>query len=245
MTDATEELYEQDADNAGDAAQAFDELRQSIEKLSREIGGEMTVIRKGVEAAFDQFDRIGKPVDYSADLGRMVENLAQVGERLQAIEKLPMLRLQPNQITRAAELGGEGLAKSLAREVEEAKRDLAREARNLANYTKSARSRERQDRNLWLAGLGGLVAGIAAAIVLLFFLPIGLDSRVAAAIMHRDRWDAGFAIMRAENPSGANFMSRASSLVQTNSEVIEKCRLAAAKAGQGQKCTIIVPVSGT
>ncbi|MEP3438247.1 MAG: DUF6118 family protein, partial [Hoeflea sp.] len=114
-------------ETAGDPVQAFDDLREAVEKLSREIGGEMTVIRKGVETAFDQIDRIGQPVDYSADLGRLVESLARTRERLQAIEQLPVLRLQPAQLTRAAEQGGDGLVKSLARKVDEATSDLARE----------------------------------------------------------------------------------------------------------------------
>lgn len=228
----------------GDPAVAFEALRGTVEELSRDLTREMTTIRKGVEAAFDQFDRQGAPVDYSADLGRIVDNLSIVGESLQAIEKLPVLRLNPNDITRAAEKGGESLAKSLAREVEEAKRDLVREAGILAQYTKSAREREVQVRNLWFTGVGGLVAGAAAITLLLLCLPVGLDSHVAATIMHEGRWNAGFAIMSADNPSGASFMNSASLLVQANSNVIEKCQAAAAKAGQDQKCTITVPVPG-
>lgn len=230
-------------DNAGDPAQAFDELRQVVEKLSREIGGEMTVIRKGVEAAFDQFDRIGKPVDYSADLGRIAQHLDHVGESLQALEELPVLRLQPNQLTRAAEMGGEGLVKSLAREVEEAKRDLVREAHILASYTKGARERKAQNRNLWFVGLGELAGGVALIMLLPHFLPYDADSYVAAAVMQQNRWNAGFAVMAADNPSSATFMGRAGVLVQANADAIDKCRTAASKAGQDQKCTIVVPVS--
>lgn len=244
MTDAPEEDYRQDMDDAGDPAQAFDELRQAVEKLSREVGAEMTVIRKGVEAAFDQFDRIGKPVDYSTDLGRIAQHLDHVGESLQALEELPVLRLQPSQLTRAAEMGGDGLAKSLAREVEEAKRDLVREAHSLASYTKSARERKVQDRNLWYAGLGGLAGGVALIMLLPHFLPYDADSYVAAAIMQRDRWNAGFAVMAADNPSSATFMGRAGALVQANADAIDKCRAAGAKSGQEQKCTIVVPTAG-
>lgn len=212
MTDASEEYDGQGMDDSNDPAQAFDELRQVVEKLSREIGGEMTVIRKGVEAAFDQFDRIGKPVDYSADLGRIAQHLDHVGESLQALEELPVLRLQPNQLTRAAEMGGEGLAKSLAREVEEAKRDLVREAHILADYAKSARERERQDKNLWLAGLGGLAAGVSLIMLLPHFLPYDVDSYVAAATMQQSRWNAGATMMHADNPVGANWLIEASNL---------------------------------
>lgn len=240
MTDAHADFERDDRKTAGDPVQAFDDLREAVEKLSREIGGEMTVIRKGVETAFDQIDRIGQPVDYSADLGRLVESLARTRERLQAIEKLPVLRLQPAQLTRAAEQGGDGLVKSLARKVEEATSDLAREARNLAAYTKSARDRETQTRNLYFAGFGGLVAGMLLIGVVLFWLPDALASRVAAFLMHDTRWNAGFAMMSAGNPASAQFMNTANQLVYANNEAIEKCRAAAAMAGQDQTCTIVV-----
>ncbi|QFT29554.1 hypothetical protein FIV00_03600 [Labrenzia sp. THAF82] len=241
MTDAHADFERDDRKTAGDPAQAFEDLRQAVEKLSREIGGEMTVIRKGVETAFDQFDRIGQPVDYSADLGRLMENLARNGERLQAIEKLPVLRLQPAQLTRAAEQGGDRLVKSLARKVDDATSDLAREARNLAAYTKSARDRETQTRNLYFAGLGGLVAGMLLVGVVLFCLPDTLAARASAFFMHDTRWNAGFALMSAEDPVGAQFMNAASQLVYDNHDTVEKCRAAAAKTGRDQTCTIVVP----
>ncbi|EAV41423.1 hypothetical protein SIAM614_01494 [Stappia aggregata IAM 12614] len=111
-----------------------------------------------------------------------MESLARTGERLQAIEQLPVLRLQPGQLTRAAEQGGDGLVKSLSRKVEEATSDLAREARNLAAYTRSARDRETQNRSLCYTGLGGLVAGMLLVGAVLVCLPDALAARVAAVL---------------------------------------------------------------
>jgi hypothetical protein len=232
------------AEEDGDPVAAFEALRGTVEELSRDLTREMTTIRKGVEAAFDQFDRQGAPVDYSADLGRIVDNLSVVGESLQAVEKLPVLRLNPNELTRAAERGGESLARSLAREVEEAKRDLVREAGILAEYTKSAREREIQARNLWIAGFGGLVMGIAAILILPHLLPYEFDTRIASAVMWADRWNAGAAMMQAGNPAGASWLADANQLARLNADALEKCRKVANDANKDQKCTITVPVAG-
>ena len=51
------------ADDAGDPAAAFDALRQTVEDLAGDLTREMTTIRKGVEAAFEEFDRQGPPQD--------------------------------------------------------------------------------------------------------------------------------------------------------------------------------------
>ena len=40
-------------EDAGDPAAAFDALRRTIETQGAQIGAEMTVMRRGLEAAFD------------------------------------------------------------------------------------------------------------------------------------------------------------------------------------------------
>lgn len=101
-----EEFHE---DDAGDPAAAFEALRATIEELSADLRREMTTIRKGVEAAFDQFERQGAPVDYSADLGAMSQQLATLTERVHGVEKSPILRQGAEHYARALENGGRGL----------------------------------------------------------------------------------------------------------------------------------------
>ncbi|MCO5164741.1 MAG: DUF6118 family protein, partial [Mesorhizobium sp.] len=45
------------AEDAGDPAAAFEALRRTVEKQGGQIGAEMTIIRRGVEAAFDKFEK--------------------------------------------------------------------------------------------------------------------------------------------------------------------------------------------
>ncbi|NKW11167.1 hypothetical protein HGG76_26510 [Ochrobactrum tritici] len=47
MADESEGTERDEQDAGSDPAQAFDALRRSVEKLTRDVGGEMTVIRKG------------------------------------------------------------------------------------------------------------------------------------------------------------------------------------------------------
>ena len=161
MTD-DREGFEPDAapDDAGDPAAAFEALRRTVEAQGAQLGAEMTVIRRGVEAAFDQFEKYRQPPDYGADLGKIIQYLAQVDERLEAVEQSPILRNGPEHYARALERSGEGLVRTAALELEGKGRDLEREALNLAAYTKSAYDRESQDLRMWVAGGVGLVAGV-------------------------------------------------------------------------------------
>ncbi len=51
-------------EDAGDPAAAFDALRRTIETQGAQIGAEMTVMRRGLEAAFDQLEKIEPAQDY-------------------------------------------------------------------------------------------------------------------------------------------------------------------------------------
>lgn len=181
MTDDDREPFEPEdidgqEDEAGDPAPAFEALRQTIEKQGAQIGAEMTVIRKGVEAAFDQFEKFQQPADYSADLSQIVQQLAHVGERLNAVEKSPILKNGPEHYARALERSGESLIHTAAHQLEGKGRDLAREAINLAAYTKSAYDRKNQDFRMWMAGVVGLVLGIFLILLLPHFLPFAADT---------------------------------------------------------------------
>ena len=80
MTDDDREGFEPEAspDDAGDPAAAFEALRRTVEKQGGQIGAEMTVIRRGVEAAFDQFEKYRQPPDYGADLGKIIQFLSLI-----------------------------------------------------------------------------------------------------------------------------------------------------------------------
>src|SRR5690606_19980102 len=165
-------------------AAAFEALRRTIETQGAQIGAEMTVIRKGVEAAFEEFERFQQPTDYGPDLGRIVQQLAVVGKRLEAVEQSPILRNGPEHYARSLERGGESLVGAAARQLEHQAIDLERSANSLARRLASARERYVQDRWLWGAGAAGLVAGMLLTLFAPRVLPGSVDMAVAATAMN-------------------------------------------------------------
>lgn len=243
MTDDDREGLEPEAtpDDAGDPAAAFEALRRTVEKQGGQIGAEMTVIRRSVEAAFDQFEKFQQPTDYGPDLGRIVQQLAHVAERLEAVEQSPILRNGAEHYARALERSGESLVRTAALELEGKGRDLEREAQNLAAYTKSAYDRRSQDLRMWIAGGIGLLAGALLVLLLPRILPFAADTHVAAIVMGQDRWNAGVTMMRAADPESWGGVVNASQLARDNAEAIGRCAEAARTAGEDQRCTITVP----
>lgn len=226
---------------AGDPAQAFDALRRTVKSQGTQIGAEMTILRRGVEAAFDRFESFQQPTDYSEDLAQIVENLALVGEHLEGLEKSPLLKNGPEYYAQALERSGEGLVKAAAQQLERQAAELERAGRNLALHVAGARERRSQD--WWLLGCGG--AGILVGIVLTLFLPALLPfsaaPRVASIVMGGTPWQAGMSLMAFDSPEAWNRVVAADQLFEANKAEVAACREAAAEAGEDQACTIIVP----
>lgn len=230
-------------DSAGDPAAAFDALRATVEDASSDLTREMTTIRKGVEAAFDQLERVGASADYSADLGRIVQTLTTLNERLTAVEKSPLLRQGADQFAARLERTGESLVRVAAQTLENRASDLERVTRNLSAHVEGARERRRQ--NWWLVGVGGLcvVAGILLTLIAPAALPFSAAPRVASFVMGQDPWRAGIALMAFDSPTSWGRVAFADQLIQMNSISVQECLAAASRAGKEQKCTIMVPVS--
>jgi hypothetical protein len=227
-------------EDAGDPAAAFEALRRTVESQGAQLGAEMTIIRKGVELALEQSEKVRKQPDYGPDLGKIIQFLAIVDKRLEAVEQSPTLRNGPEHYARALERSGESLVKTAAQQLEGKGRDLEREAQNLAAYTKSAYDRRSQDLRMWFAGGIGLLAGAVLVLLLPRILPFAADTHIAAIVMGQDRWNAGVTMMQAADPEGWRGVVDASQLVRDNTEAIGQCAEAARAAGEDRQCTIIV-----
>ena len=143
------EGYGEDASvEAGDPAQVFDALRQTVEKQGAQLGAEMTVIRRGLEAAFDQFEKFGQPADYSPDLGRIAKELANVSQRLGVIEKHPALLTTPAAQAQAIEQIGTRMVRDTVSNLNQAIRTSAEERGQLARII--GMSREKAEQRKWL-----------------------------------------------------------------------------------------------
>lgn len=253
MTDDDREPFEPEnldsqENEAGDpvpsasAELAFEALRRTVEDLAGELNREMTNIRKGVEAAFDGQEKFQQPADYSADLGRIVQQLAQVGLHLEAVEKSPILKHGPEHYAGVLERSGESLVKTAARQLENESRDLQQMTRALAGHIDSARERQEQNWWLWCAAGAGLAAGVLATLFLPSLLPFSAAPRVASVVMAQSPWRAGMTLMAYDSPKDWLRIVEADRLIEANKAEVAACRETAAKAGKDQKCTITVAV---
>jgi hypothetical protein len=157
-------------EEAGDPAAAFDALRRTIETQGAQIGAEMTVMRRGLEAAFDQLEKIEPAQDYKPQLAQLVQQLGVVAERLQGVEQSPILRQGAQHYASALERAGEGLVSTAVQKLERQAGDLERISAVLASHNKQAFHRKDQDFRMWMAGLVGLFVGMFLILLLPRFL---------------------------------------------------------------------------
>ncbi|KQT95715.1 hypothetical protein ASG60_20840 [Methylobacterium sp. Leaf469] len=229
-----------------DAAAAFEALRASVERVGREVRAETALLRDGVAAALEHTQAAGTPVDYSADLGRLVQEFATVSKRLGAIERLPVLRQDAQQTARLLHSSGEALVRDSVRKLDARAEAFLRETQGLTGRMRSLR--ERREQNLWLTGTGvgagaaGLFLGVVLILTLPALLPYGAAERVAASILGEEPWQAGIRLMKFGSPVGLSQLGAADRLMRANAEVVTACREAATKAGKDQPCTITVAV---
>lgn len=228
-------------EDAGDPAAAFDALRRTIETQGAQIGAEMTVMRRGLEAAFDQLEKIEPAQDYKPQLAQLVQALDNVAERMHGVEQSPILRHGAQHYAALLERSGEALIRTAAQQLERQASDLERAGRNLATHTKSAYDRKSQDFRMWMAGLVGLFVGIFLILLLPRFLPFSADSHVAALVMGYDRIDAAYAMIDSVEADRSKRLKWGGQFYDASGGEISACLAKARQTGKDQKCTITVP----
>lgn len=227
-----------------DPARAFDALRHTVEGMARELGGEMAVLRRGIEAAFDKLGTLQPAPSYSEDLARIQQELDGTREQLQAVAESPLLKQGATHLTGALSRAGEGLMTSAVNKLERQAGDLERMTGNLGHRLGEARDIDRQKR--WLWGVGGL--SLVAGILLTLFLPrilfAGFGASVASTVLAEEPWQAGHTLMRYGSSEGWTQMVLADRLVRDNAEAVVQCRKLAAETKREQKCSVMVKPAG-
>ncbi|SEH98592.1 hypothetical protein SAMN05216228_101765 [Rhizobium tibeticum] len=232
--------FERRQQEDGDPAQAFDALRLTVETLVRELGSEMTIIRKGVETAFEEFERFQQPADYGPDLGRIVQQLGIVAERLDTIEKSPALRNGVDHHARVLESVADRVLANAGRMLDARGGDLEHISAELGHYIRSVRDRRSQNWRILGAGAAGLLLGSLVVLFAPRMLPGPVDVSLAAIIMNADRWNGGISLMRSGSPEDWSNLVAASNLVRANQEALAVCAETAARAMKDQSCAINV-----
>ena len=228
-------------EDAGDPAAAFDALRRTIETQGAQIGAEMTVMRRGLEAAFDQLEKIEPAQDYKPQLAQLVQALDSVAERLHGVEQSPILRQGAQHYAAVLERSGEGLVRTAVQQLERQASDLERISSVLASHNRSAFHRKDQDFRMWMAGGIGIIAGAFLLAFLPRFLPFSADSHVASLVMGNDRINAAYAMINSVDPIGVKKMQWGAGFYEASGGEISACLEKARQTAKDQKCNITVP----
>ncbi len=212
----------------GDPAKAFTDLC-----------AEVTILRKAVEA-LPHAMRESRPPDYAPDLAVLGKGLDEIGGQLETIQKSPALRMTPEQQGASIANAGSAMLREATQKFERAAQEADRERYNLSQMIGTVKAKRQEWRDLlWTAGVM-LAIGLFVSPFIAGLLPFGLNTRVAALVMMRDRWDAGEALMEAGNPPGWAQIAADSNLVGANRDKITDCQKDAANAKKDERCVISV-----
>ncbi len=215
---------------ADGAERAFEALRAEVAAVRQVVGALPEALKRS------------RGGDITLTLGSIAQELQTVGETLQRIEQHPAIRMTPEAHQRALLVAGGALMRDTVRSLDGAVRAAEHERRELAGLIGSMRGQRQQWQ--WLAWTGGaaLLLGLLLSPAIARVLPFGLDGEIAAFIMQANRWEAGNALMRAQDPKAWRVLMAAGKLTVDNSTALGACREAAAKTKKEQRCIFVVPV---
>jgi hypothetical protein len=224
----------------GDPAQAFEDLRAEVSVLRRAI----EVMPAGM--------RESRSPDYSEDLGVIGKGLDDIGDQLSKIMKAPALARSAEEQGQAIAQVGAGLVREASQRIDQAAQRLDRATREtenersqLSSMIAHVRTQKQQIKVLcWTGGLA-LAAGLVLSPIIASVLPLGLNARVAALVMHDNRWSAGIALMQAYNRGAWTRVNDDVQLVSENRQAVDACRAASARTGKAQRCAVTVAPSST
>jgi hypothetical protein len=235
-----------DIQDGGDPAEAFDRLRAVIEGQGRELA----LLRRAVEGLAAERAHIDVP-DYSETLGRMQQGVDATADRIAVINDViarsPALAMTPEQMAQHIAAAGNAARREDQAALAKAGEDKARVMAELRTIAGSARTRaEQRNRQLWF-GLGGVAAGILAwaivpGLVAREIAPANwrLPEKMAARTLNMPPWEGGQRMMRAASPEAFANIAAGDRIVTANRDVLEGCQKRANRTREAVRCTVTV-----
>jgi len=237
-------MVEDDIQDGGDPAEAFDRLRAVIEGQDRELA----LLRRAVEGLAAERAAIDVP-DYTETLGALQQGVNTATDRIHAIGQIlaqaPALAMTPEQMVQRIAAAGNAARREDQAALVKAGEDKARVMAELRTIAGSAWTRvDQKNRQLWF-GLGGAVIGIFVWAILpgLVAREVAPTSwqwpeRLAARTLDLPRWEAGQRMMQSASPTAFRAIVGADRIVTANREAIEGCSKAAARKRETVRCEI-------
>ena len=233
-----------DIQEGGDPAEAFDRLRAVIEGQDRELA----LLRRAVEGLAAERAAIDVP-DYTETLGHLQQGVDRTTGRLDHIGKMltaaPVMAMTPEQMAQRIAAAGNAARREDQAALAKAGEDKARVMAELRAIAGSAWTRaDQKNRQLWF-GLGGAAIGILVWSILpgLVAREIAPASwqwpeRIAARTLDLPKWEAGQRLMRAAAPDAFANIAAADRIITVNRKAVQACYTKAVKTKKTVRCTI-------
>ena len=208
------------------------------------LEGEMAMVRHTVQNMARERADIVIP-DYTATLGQMADQLAQVSRTLGTIGSKPAIELTPEDIAVQIKRASLDMLRDSSDLFRQGRKDLDNATGRLAAIVGRVRAEDEQKRQTWrFAGVG-----LAAGILLWGILP-GTIARAMPESWHwpewmaervlgdSSRWNAGSRMMQSADPLAWHVLVAAADMQRDNRDKIEDCRKRANSSGKTVSCTL-------
>ena len=223
-----------------EVAQKSDPATEAFARLE----GEMAMVRYTVQNMARERADIVIP-DYTATLGQMADQLAQVSRTMTAIGSKPAIELTPEDIAVQIKRASSDMQRDASDLFRQGRKDLDNATGRLAAMVGRVRAEDDQKRQTWrFAGMG-----LAAGILLWSMLP-GTIARAMPESWQWPEWmarkavdeptivEAGMRLIRTQNPEGFEELMTAHSILSANREALDRCKEKALKRGRSVSCSI-------
>ena len=223
--------------------EAVTETDPATEAFAR-LEGEMAMVRHTVQNMARERADIVIP-DYTATLGQMADQLAQVSKTLTAIGNKPAIELTPEDIAAQIKRASLDMLRDSSDLFRQGRKDLDLATGRLAAIVGGVRTEGEQKRQTWrFAGIG-----LAAGMLLWSILP----GTIARAMPESWHWpermarkavgeptilEAGIRLIRSQNPQAWEELAEAQLILSENREALTRCTEKALQEERPVRCSI-------
>ncbi|MFB0611990.1 DUF6118 family protein [Aurantiacibacter poecillastricola] len=223
-----------------DAVEVPDPATEAFARLE----GEMAMVRHTVQNMARERADIVIP-DYTATLGQMADQLAQVSKTLTAIGNKPAIGLTPEDIAVQIKRASLEMLRDASDLFRHGRKDLDIATGQLAAIVGRVRAEDEQKRQIWRFAGVGVLAGILLWSILpgtitrampeSWYWPERMAER---ALGESSRWNAGSRLMQSADPLAWHVLIAAADMQRDNRDKIEDCRKRANSSGKSVSCTL-------
>ena len=223
-----------------DTAEESDPATEAFARLE----GEMAMVRHTVQNMARERADIVIP-DYTATLGQMADQLAQVSKTLTAIGNKPAIELTPEDIAVQIKRASLDMLCDSSDLFRQGRKDLDNATGRLAAIVGRVRAEDEQKRQTWrFAGMGFLVGillwsilpgTIARAMPESWQLP---ERMARKSVGEPSIVEAGIRLIRSQNPEAWEELAEAQRVLSANREKLSRCTEKAPKEERPVSCSI-------